>query len=125
MVNLDEDALICDMAEAYGVFDMYSLPAPLVATLAVGLRDDSRIKTRMMNMNMPLSEYLLAAIFDDVNWLCWTHTKEAEKGRGTAPQRILSILLERDEKKEDSFLTFGTAEEFESARRKILGENNG
>ena len=124
MVSLDEDALICDMAETYGVFDMYELPAPLAATLAFGLRDDSRIKTKMMNMNMPLSEYLLAAIFDDVNWLCWTHTKDAEKG-GAPPQRILSVLLEREEKKEDAFVTFRTAEDFEAARRRILGENYG
>ena len=120
-MSVDEDALICDMAETYGVFDMYALGAPLAATLAVGLRDDSRIKTKLMNMNMPLSEYLLAAIFDDVNWLCWTHTKEAEKG-GAPPQRILSVLLERDEKKEDDFLTFKTADDFEKARRRILGE---
>ena len=36
--------LVCDMAETYGVFDWRALPARLAATLAAGLRDDSRVK---------------------------------------------------------------------------------
>ena len=31
------------MAETYGVFDIYRLPVRTLATLAVGLRDDSRV----------------------------------------------------------------------------------
>ena len=38
---------MCDLAETYGVLDMDALPARLVATLAAGLREDSRIITAL------------------------------------------------------------------------------
>ncbi len=41
MISRDEDALICDLAETYQIYNYKSLPARLVATLSVGLRDDS------------------------------------------------------------------------------------
>lgn len=121
MILTDEDALICDMAETYGVFDLYSLPAPLAATLAVGLRDESRIKTKLLNMTMPLDDYLLAAIFDCVNWLRWSNTKEAQKG-GKPPRSILDILTDQQEKPQEDFLVFNDGNAFEAARARILGE---
>lgn len=125
MIITDEDAFICDMAETYGIFDFWSMPAGLIATLACGLRDDSRIMTKMNEMKMPLEEYLLAAIFDAVNWLCWINTKDAQRG-GSPPDRILSTLLEKPKEQEQSdFMVFGSVEEFERVRSEILGENNG
>lgn len=119
MFITDEDALVCDMAEVYGVFDIFALPPQLAATLAVGLRDSSRIKTKMLGMDMPLDDYLMAAIFDSLNWLCWTHTKDAQHG-GNAPVRILDILTQKKEQKETEYVTFGSIEEFEAEREKIL-----
>lgn len=126
MISCDEDALICDFAEVYHIYDYRSLPADMVATYAVGLRENSRIKVKMMKMNMPLEEYLMAAIFDAVNWLCWTHTKAAEKG-GRPPERILDALQEKkkEEKPEDDYLIFNSPEEFERARMRLLGEQDG
>lgn len=43
MMNISEDALICDLAETYHIYDMRSLPLRTVATLSAGLREDSRI----------------------------------------------------------------------------------
>ena len=51
MLNVGEDILKCDMAETYHVFitDWYNPPFPLsfLADLAVGLKDDSRIKMKL------------------------------------------------------------------------------
>ena len=124
MIIMDEDSLICDMAETYGVFDIYALPAQLAATLAIGLRDDSRIKTKILNMEMPLGDYLLTAIFDRINWLCWTQTKDAQRGYN-APQSILDILTQKKDEKTDDLIAFDSGDAFEAARAKILGENNG
>jgi len=44
MIHTDEDALICDLAETYHIFNYRELPPSLAATLSVGLKDDSRIK---------------------------------------------------------------------------------
>ena len=43
MMSKFPDELTCDMAETYGIFDIKRVPASLAATLAVGLRDDSRV----------------------------------------------------------------------------------
>ena len=36
MIKTDEDALICDLAETYQIYDYKSLPAYMVATFSVG-----------------------------------------------------------------------------------------
>ena len=41
MIATDEDALICDFAETYHIYDYRSLDVEYAATLAYGLRDDS------------------------------------------------------------------------------------
>lgn len=122
MIIFDEDALICDMAETYGIFDLYALPAQLAATLAVGLRDDSRIKIKMSGMKMDFNKYILAALFDKVNWLCWTKTKDAQHGTHV-PESILDLLLQTDKPNApDEFMVFDSPEAFEKARQDLLGE---
>lgn len=44
MVAEDEDALICDLAETYQIYDYRSLPLQKVAVFCAGLRENSRIK---------------------------------------------------------------------------------
>ena len=92
MVSVDEDALICDFAEVYHIYDYRSLPVKLAATYAVGLREDSRIKIKMSGIKMPFDRYLLAGIFDKINWLCWTNTKDGSNNVNM-PQRILRQIL--------------------------------
>lgn len=124
MVATDEDALICDMAETYGIFDMWSLPAQLVATLAIGLRDTSRIRAKMMEIEKPFDEFLLAAIYDRINWLCWTKTEDGVKGVNI-PRRILDLLVDSEVEKnneDDDVLLFESPEEFELARNRLIGE---
>lgn len=50
MLSVDRDAVICDMAETYGILTMHTLPARLAATLAAGLHADSRIMLRLQQM---------------------------------------------------------------------------
>lgn len=64
MISLDEDALICDFAETYHIYDFRSLNVDLAATLAVGLRDNSRIKMRMTDRKASTDTILLAGIMD-------------------------------------------------------------
>ena len=60
MVHTDRSALICDLAETYGIYDMGSLPVTTVAILASGLRDNSRIKMKLAGMKVS-NELLLSA----------------------------------------------------------------
>lgn len=67
MLRTDRDALICDLAETYGIFDYRALPVPLLATLASGLREDSRIKMRLSGQTVTRTEMLLAAAVDGLS----------------------------------------------------------
>ena len=61
MLKTDEDALICDLAETYHIYDWQSYPLGLIATLAAGLRDDSRIKMRLAGCRVRPLFFLSAA----------------------------------------------------------------
>lgn len=47
-MSYDRDALICDIAETYGVYDLGALPLQTVAVLAQGLRHDARIMMKLI-----------------------------------------------------------------------------
>ena len=118
MVATNESALICDMAETYNIYDYKALPCRLVATLAVGLRDNSRIKMELSGQSVSLQTMLLAAIADRLSLLVWSKTSDAEKGINK-PKMIVDCL--------DGNTTaelsdgFNSPEEFESQYRKLAG----
>ena len=118
MIDVDEDALICDLAETYNIYDYRSLPARTVATLAAGLRDNSRIMLKMSDQSVSFERLMLIKIYDTVNWIAWTKTKDAQKGR-RAPESMLSKLIKKNEEK-DNVLVFDSVEDFERKREEIL-----
>lgn len=117
MVAADEDALICDFAETYNVYDWRRLPLRTAASLAVGLRGESRIWMSMRGFNISLNQMLLAIIADDLNFLCWAKTEDGTKGINR-PSSILSSLLGKEE--HTNVVGFTTAEEFEKKRKQII-----
>ena len=58
------DELTCDMAETYGIFDIKRVPVKLLATLAVGLRDDSRVMMAKRGALVDTKTMLLAKLLD-------------------------------------------------------------
>lgn len=67
MILEDESALICDFAETYHIYDYRSLPVNLAATLAAGLRDESRIKQKTTEAKASLTNTLLAIVADHLS----------------------------------------------------------
>lgn len=107
MLSFDRDALICDLAETYHVYDYRALPVMTLAALASGLRPDSRIKLKMANIKETSSEVLLIQIFDLLQMMRyqWFATKK------DPPPKLLSDVL------------IGRAPEVpDEARDKVLGE---
>ena len=123
MLSLDEDALVCDLAETYHVYDWRSLPLRTAATLASGLGVTSRIKTKMGGLCVPLDVLIEAGIQDRLSLLVWAKTKDAQHGRNR-PAMLTDELLDR--KDEDS-LSFASGEDFERFRAGFLdqGEQDG
>lgn len=115
MIAMDEDALTCDLMETYHIANMDDYPANFVATLAVGLRDDSRIKMRLKDSKLTLEQGLLALLLDALRINNWMHTKDAQKKRNM-PKSLYRQLLgleEAGEKKYD-LRHFDSLEEYEA-----------
>ena len=122
MLAVDRTALICDLAETYGILDYKVLPVETLAALSVGLRENSRIKMKLSGAKVKPDFLLLAAAVDRLSLLVWSKTKDAEKGR-KRPKSLVEVL--KGKKKESDVMAFNTAEEWERAKAKIIGENYG
>lgn len=119
MMATDRTALICDLAETYGVLNYRELPVETLAALSAGLRENSRIKMKLAGIKVESDIMLLAAAVDRLTWIAWTKTKDAEKGLNR-PKSILASIT--GEKEESNIMAFDTAEEFEAEREKIIGK---
>lgn len=117
-MNVDRNALICDLAETYQVYDYKSLPCNTVAIFACGLRSDSRIKMKINGMDVEPGQLLLAHIADNTRILAWQQTKDGQKGRNL-PESLVGVMLGTEEKKD--VVTFETGQEFEGEWRRLGG----
>ena len=123
MIDLNEDALICDLAETYHIYDYRSLPVKLVATLSAGLRDDSRIKMAAAEIPATQDTLLLALIADRIEAFRYGFSADAEKGINQPVSIFESIMGEDGKRKNNTGVTsFATSEEFEAALARIRGE---
>lgn len=118
MINLDEDALICDLAETYRIYDYRSLPVRLVATLSAGLRDDSRIKLKAADSPVSKETMILAMIADRIELFRRSFSDKHKDD----PVSVVEMLLGNTKKKVTSGMSFKTSEEFEAMLAKIRGE---
>ena len=125
MVGADETALICDLAETYGVYDYKALPLKTAAALSSGLSDDSRIRMKLSGRRISKNTALLAGILDRLSFLAWAKTKDGVKGINR-PESVLAILTgTAEQEKEKETATFRTPEEFEAARKKAIERAKG
>ena len=120
MITADEEALICDFAETYGIYDYRKLPLKTAAILASGLRDNSRIKIKLSGLNAAPETILNAAIADHTGMLVWMQSKDGVKNQNR-PVSILDKILNPEKKKED-VTTFATGQDFEDEWNRLLGK---
>ena len=118
MLALDESALICDFAETYHIYDIWSFPVDYIARLAVGLRDNSRIKTKLGNLKVPIDSVMQAMAVDYLALLLWFQSEDGRKHQNrpsSITQAIMGLV------QESNIRGFDSAEEFERAKKKLLG----
>lgn len=115
MIAHNENALICDFAETYHIYDYKSMPPKQAAILAVGLPNDSRIKRGFSGQKHTTEVLLLATIADALNTLVWFQTKDGQRGINR-PDSILRRLTEEQEEYE----AFDSIEAYEAARRQHM-----
>lgn len=71
---------------------------------------------KLSGMERSVNDQLLISIYDMLNWLCWSKTVDARKGRNRPVP-----LLKRLEEAENEASGFTTAEDFEREWKKING----
>lgn len=118
MARLDKDALICDMAETYHVFDWRALPARLAATLAAGLRDNSRIRMRLSGSSVSFETVLMANIADCLRIIVWRETRDGIKGVN-APVMFTELITGKGRKESEQ--GFDSPDDFMAWRSQMLG----
>lgn len=119
MINQNEDALICDLAETYHIYDYRQLPPLTVAVFSCGLRDDSRIKMELNDQTVSIDTLLIAGISDKLGLLLWSKTKDGQLNKNR-PVSILESLVSTPKEKNE--LVFDSGEDFERMRTKLIEE---
>ena len=120
MIETDESALICDLAETYHIYDYRSLPLRTVATFSVGLRDNSRIKMALAGVKYSFDTMLLASILDNLNARNWMMSEDGQNGINK-PVSIVAKLMGWEEENDNDAMTFDSGIAFEEMRKKIIG----
>lgn len=116
MVGADEDALVCDLAETYHIYDWRQLPVKLAATLAAGLRNDSRSVMGLAGLKFSPDTLIYAMIADRLGLLVWQNTKDGQKNR----HRPASLVEKMTHEERPKFRAFDSPEDFEAARQKAV-----
>ena len=121
MIFLDEDALICDFAETYQIYDYRSLPVKLAATLAAGLRDNSRIKLLAAGSPVSQDTILLAGIADRIDAIRYGFSEDAKSGK-EMPSLVRLLLGENKTNNEQGAMLFDSPEELKNTLARLRGE---
>lgn len=121
MIAADEDALICDFAETYHIYDYKALPVSYAAALACGLGPDSRIKMAISGTKIPTDVALQAGIIDRLSLMLWMQTEDGAKGRNR-PKSLLDELTR--EKQENQVTAFSSGDEFVRMWAMLAGKEN-
>lgn len=117
MVAKYESEFICDIVQYYHIIDYKGLSPTLVATLLVGLPNDSRVKMALSGQKLTLEQTLLAKISDDLAFIAWAQTEDARKNRNR-PKSVLQELL--GEHKREKLVSL-TEEEFDRRWKELTG----
>lgn len=121
MLATDQDAFVCDMAETYHIFDYKALPVEMLAVLASGLRDNSRIVMKMEGVKYIAPEMVLPKIADVLTILLYGLAGRKDD----LPVMMTDIMLGKAQAEKQT-AGFKSGEDFEKAWARIArGDNDG
>lgn len=120
LIATDEEALICDLAETYHIFNYRKLPPKLVAILAKGLRDDSRIKLKLSGNKMSFNTLLSAMLVDEVRFFRYMFSDDA-KNRNNVPVSVVETMFKEHDESNDTQAIYGI-EEFDNKLEELRKE---
>ena len=100
MLMTDRDALLCDLAETYQIYDFSQFRPRKLAIFACGLRADSRIKMKLNGMTYVSHEAIMAKTSDELTLI--RHYLTAKKN-DPAPDLLTDVIYTQDEPDTTSF----------------------
>lgn len=112
----DSDALICDLAETYQIYDARAYPVQRIAVFSCGLGKDSRIMKKLSGSDVSQTEILLAGILDALNTWLWMNSRSGTRRPDSITEKLLNPPVHTDTQ------SFSSIEEFEAARSRLIGE---
>ena len=112
MIETDEPALICDFAETYHIYDYRALPVSYAATLAYGLRGDSRIRLKLGEVKEEVPCFISAAKAADCLALFVNSLREEPE---ECPALLTDIIYGRGQKEEKKKTSYSSGEDFRNA----------
>lgn len=118
MLNTDKDALACDFAETYHIYDYRSVPCKMAAAFSCGLRNDSRIKMKISGADITTEEMLLSALVDNTKLLAWLQSTDGIKGINR-PESLLEQLMKKESEKD--IIAFSSGDEFDEEWKRLTG----
>lgn len=121
MLNLDKDALLCDLAETYHIYDCKSLPCRMVAAFSCGLRENSRIKMKMAGIDPIPEQILMAAIADGTRTTAWLQSEDGATGINR-PKSLLGMIIGDGTEKSKEIQTFDSGEDFDREWARLTGK---
>ena len=121
MQKIDEDALICDYAETYHIYDYKGLPARYAAVLACGLGAETRIRQKEAGIETTVpAQVLQAQTLDVLRMILWALSGDKKH----KPQLISEMLFSMPVKTQGDLNIFADGEAFLKAREKIIKERH-
>lgn len=112
-----KEEVICDLAQYYNILDINSQPKDRLAIFVKGLPLESRLMKKLSKINYSQRDLLLAGIFDDLNLLIWSKTKDGQRNTNR-PKRVTDVMLNQGKNKDIKEFTSG--KEFEEKRNRII-----
>lgn len=122
MLAVDRDALICDMAETYRIYDIYAFRPKQVAVFASGLGPDSRIRLKLAGISPRSTQELLAHIADNLAILRYRFT--AQSG-DDLPTLFTDLIQDNQPEKSGAVESYQDGNAFSEAWKRLTkgGEN--
>ena len=117
MLAIDRNAVICDLAETYCIYDYRRVPGRTLGILTAGLGENTRIGKKVNGVRGTVTEVLLAQILDGVRWLCWAQTEDGKKGKRRPDSVAAGFFVSEDKNKTKAM----SVDDFEKIRQRIVG----
>ena len=110
MIMTDRDALLCDLAETYHIYDFNDFRPSKLAIFAAGLRDDSRIRLKMAETNYMSHTAMLAKMTDTMTLIHYYFTAK----QGDPAPSLVTDLMYQDRKidKGGEYMTYSSGKAF-------------